>query len=503
MTKHKNTDNLIALIIITTITFCFFGGYIHDTWQTDMYAQSFYTWESFKNMFLSGARFAQIVYVKICFMLNHNPAASPGLHISLALLINIFILYQVWKTLYSKLGLQSSEGVLGILLLFILLLTRVNVFQTDILQFGYSATVTYLGDAFALAAALLLYQKPSWKAVPLSGLLLIISSSFMQQTIFWFALWSVIFLAVEFLKPQDSNSNFFIEVLKRIAAYGCACFWQLFCFTVLLHPQGGRGDLSHFNLKAQLLLIYDLLKQLLYNCMGIQPKYFYFSFLLVTVFVIIFVIGTSRLKLKDFFKYAVRIALLFSGCFLAVLVPCFFDTWLAHRTVSGFSTLLPLLFIILFLIAYRFKLKWSKLVYLYLTVAVIVNLGVNWFYTSELYRQQIVVNAVDSRDVLFYYTEIENYEKQTGNTVTKLAWGFDSNPTNILPGTVSPKSINDRVMETPWGRREIMPFLFDRRFEIVEMPPDIWAEYFVDKDWDVLSEEQVVCIGDTAFVVWY
>ena len=113
------------------------------------------------------------------------------------------------------------------------------------------------------------------------------------------------------------------------------------------------------------------------------------------------------------------------------------------------------------------------------------------------------MNAVDSRDILFYYTEIENYEKQTGNTVTKLAWGFDSNPTTILPGTVSPKSINDRVMETPWGRREIMPFLFDRRFEIVEMPPDIWAEYFVDKNWDVLSEEQVVCIGDTAFVVWY
>ena len=99
-------------------------------------------------------------------------------------------------------------------------------------------------------------------------------------------------------------------------------------------------------------------------------------------------------------------------------------------------------------------------------------------YTSELYRQQIVVNAVDSRDVLFYYTEIENYEKQPGNTVTKLAWGFDSNPTNILPGTVSPKSINDRVMETPWVRREIMPFLFGRRFEIVEMPPEYMGKIF-------------------------
>ena len=162
-------------------------------------------------MFLGGARFAQILYVKICFMLNHNPAASPGLHISLALLLNIIILYQVWKTLYKKLDLQSSESVSGILLLLILLLTRVNVFQTDILQFGYSATVTYLGDAFALAAALLLYQKPSWKTVPLSGLLLIVASSFMQQTIFWFALWSVIFLAVEFLKPQDSNNNFLLK----------------------------------------------------------------------------------------------------------------------------------------------------------------------------------------------------------------------------------------------------------------------------------------------------
>ena len=502
-TRSKFNYNLIAFLMIVFISFAYFGGYVHNTWQTDMYAQSLYPWTSFKNMFWNGARFAQIIYVKICFLFHHNPATAPGLHVSLALLINIIITYTAWDTLSKNLQLSLSEGYFGILLLFIIILTRINVFQTDILQFGYSATVTYLGDFFALTAALLLYKNSSWKMVPLAGLLLIIASSFMQQTIFWFALWSVVFLAISYLNPQASFVHLILDVLKRIVAYSCAGIWQLFCFGIMLNPHGGRGDLTQFDLKTQLFLIYDLLKQLFYDCMGIQPAYFYLTSLIITTILIAFAIKKISTTFTEILKYATITFLLFNGCFLAILIPCFFDSWLAHRTVSGFSALLPFLIFILFLFLYRFNWSGKKVIYIFLGAEIILHLGVNWFSSSELYRQQVAINAIDSRDVLYYYTAIEDYEKETGHTITKLSWGSDSNPSNILPGTISPKSINDRVMETPWGRRDIIPFLFGRRFEIVDMPPEIWVQYFSNKDWNTVSEEQVVCIDDTAYIVWY
>lgn len=145
----------------------------------------------------------------------------------------------------------------------------------------------------------------------------------------------------------------------------------------------------------------------------------------------------------------------------------------------------------------------GRYVYIILLAVVMLNLSVNWFSSTELYKEQVIVNAIDQADTKFYYSLIKKYELETGVEVTKIARGFDTNPTRVLSGTTSSKSINERAMNTSWGFRDIFPFVTGRRFDVAEFDSAVYDQYFAGKDWDVLSEEQVVCIGDTAYIVYY
>lgn len=136
-------------------------------------------------------------------------------------------------------------------------------------------------------------------------------------------------------------------------------------------------------------------------------------------------------------------------------------------------------------------------------IVLIFNITANWFYSTKLYKEQVIVKTVNQADTKFYYSRIRKYEIESGTEITKIAKGYDAKPTQVLPGTTSPKSINDRAMETTWGFRDIFPFVTGRRFDVVEFEPAVYEKYFAGKDWDELSEEQVVCIGDTAYIVYY
>lgn len=46
-----------------------------------------------------------------------------------------------------------------------------------------------------------------------------------------------------------------------------------------------------------------------------------------------------------------------------------------------------------------------------------------------------------------------------------------------------------------------MPFVSGRRFEVINFEPSIYENYFAEKNWDIISEEQIICIGDMAYIV--
>ena len=60
-----------------------------------------------------------------------------------------------------------------------------------------------------------------------------------------------------------------------------------------------------------------------------------------------------------------------------------------------------------------------------------------------------------------------------------------------------------RAYSANWSRREIFPFTVGRRFQIVPFEEDLYEQYFAGKDWDGPSEDQLLFLGDTVYIVLY
>lgn len=193
------------------------------------------------------------------------------------------------------------------------------------------------------------------------------------------------------------------------------------------------------------------------------------------------------------------------GCFCSIFTVALFDTWLAHRVLVGYMTLLPVAaFLIAFMIhildlrllSYRYALY-------FVNVVLTMHLSVNWFYTSTIYKGQIITNAVDQANVRYYAAMINAYEDESSIQITKLAFQYDAAYTWVLPDVLSSKSINARAFSNSWAYIPIFQLTTGRTFELVDMPDDIYQDYFYGKNWDTLSEEQIICIGDTAYIALY
>lgn len=499
--QKRKYDMLVVMIIVMT-SLAFFGGYLHNTYQTDTYSYVFYPYkDGYLKMITDQGRFAQWLYFAPWFLFGKNPSSMPGVQVAIALMINGAIMFTLWKVLCRQLHMYAYSVEYNLLLVFLVISMRLTVFETDIIQFGYFSVATFLGDYTALISAVIIsLAKKRW-AVIVAGGLLIVSITFMQPSVFWFVPFSVLLMYCNFINDRE-RFVLIKEILKRVIVYVVACVWQLLIFGILIRPQGGRGDLSKVNFASSMSRIMDTLKWLLKDCMGVMPPYLY-TILSIIGLIAIAATFYSIIDKKGRVQDGVIILLSLLGTVVAVFAPCFMDEWIAHRAVSGYMILLPFICTYSFILLPNCRKNAAHVVYWVLMIIIILNLGTNWFSSTKLYKEQIIVNTIDQADTKFYYSLIRKYETESETEITKIARGYDTNPTRVLPGTTSPKSINDRAMETSWGFRDIFPFVTGRRFDVVEFDPEVYEQYFAGKDWDVLSEEQVVCIGDTAYIVYY
>ncbi len=132
-----------------------------------------------------------------------------------------------------------------------------------------------------------------------------------------------------------------------------------------------------------------------------------------------------------------------------------------------------------------------------------VFLLVNWYCTLDIYKGQITTNAVDQREVAFYYSKILEYEAKTNNRIENLAFTYDKSPTWSYPTVKAAKNINARAMANDWAWIPIFRFVTGRTFNKISYPKDIFEEHVLNKDWSILSEEQIYCEGNTAYICWY
>lgn len=113
-------------------------------------------------------------------------------------------------------------------------------------------------------------------------------------------------------------------------------------------------------------------------------------------------------------------------------------------------------------------------------------------------------NVADYERSKFYLEQMEEYEKETGNDITQVYFWTDENPTWCYrdysnASTRTPGS----VYEYTWSRNAVLSLMSGKVIKEIENIPDTVLKEWEGKNWDTLDEEQVICIGNRAYIALY
>ena len=136
---------------------------------------------------------------------------------------------------------------------------------------------------------------------------------------------------------------------------------------------------------------------------------------------------------------------------------------------------------------------------------------INIYSVSSTITNFYISNALDSQIVGQVVAQIENYERDTGISVQKIAAAANRNSKCSYPqvGFLGMDYSNEdagyynfthKAMDDPWADAELFLYLTKRPYSIVEMDPDIWAEHFEGRIWETFNpQEQLYFEGDTVY----
>lgn len=134
-----------------------------------------------------------------------------------------------------------------------------------------------------------------------------------------------------------------------------------------------------------------------------------------------------------------------------------------------------------------------------LSIGGVVFLTAHLLFADFTVTNHFVSNTLDEVYINMVYEEVTKYEQETGVLVTKLAVAHDAYaPFSYLGISYVSEQINERALGTvPYALMEVVT---GKKFERIEMPQDVYEQYFSNEDWDYFDlEKQLVIEGDTAY----
>ena len=141
----------------------------------------------------------------------------------------------------------------------------------------------------------------------------------------------------------------------------------------------------------------------------------------------------------------------------------------------------------------------------YIIATIIIGFfAFNTINTIQIFTAHIVTNKIDANIGLAIKYKIEQYEQETENKITKVAYYRDAKHRDYAYGYEKKLySFTQRAFDNYYCIVEALNYYCDRKFESVKMDTKIYEENFLGKDWDTYSDEQIVFKNDTMYLCTY
>lgn len=256
---------------------------------------------------------------------------------------------------------------------------------------------------------------------------------------------------------------------------------------------------SKIIIKESLKKIFSNMIFMLKETYKILPKYFFITIVsLLFICVLISIIKNNKQKIINILELLYLVLL----GFLVIIAPQIMQSTssigFAPRSTYPFASLLGIL--VLFCFYKKINIK-SKMKNVFILI-VIITLFIQYISFVKIEKDRYKLNYMDSYNAKLILEKINDYEKNTGNYVKKVAYYNDEIQYTYSDLFVS-GDINIKATYPEWCRTYYFSYYLNRKLTEVKFDNKVYENYFKNKKWISFDLEQVIIINDTIYIYLY
>lgn len=495
MEKIKSIFKDKKLYVFLMITLVFFGIFLKMDYATDTYQVLMSDTKDIVGHFLLSGRIVTAIWYKISSVIfsDYKTYLVSFLIAILACTLALYKLYNIIKE-------DVKNDLLAMLISTVII---INPFSIELFLY-IEKGILMLSVLLCICAVeqFIKFLKrnndedklKNIKHICISLIYMLIATFSYQGTLAIFIAISCIYI----VKYSKRIKDFIINNITMFIIYGIPAVINLLTVRVFFTNARVNGEIE---IGESLTKVIQGSKNML-QTYNILPKNFFLILLGIAFILSIAVIcinkeekGVSKKILKILSLAYVSILTVFMTV-LPIAMQNTSSIWFVSRSSYTFASILGIIILLTFVLENNIKEKTFKIISIIFIGILLLLLIVQYKNFNKIEVDHYNANNLDKVNSLKIGKMIEEYEKETGENVTKISIYQDTNITYFYKDIFATGDINITGFATDWSDVQMINYYNNKNLEKVENVDSI-KEKFEGKDWNDFSEEQVIFEKDT------
>ncbi len=491
----RNGLILLFINLAAFLPLCVFNG---ELWSVDSPSILLYGKWVHIGMFLDSYRYFGALIAQLYSFTGHNPIAN-----CLPDIILFIVLAAIGTTVLVACvtGHLKIKGWLPVIALDLAVVLSVeNVWFCEILTFPESIFLSAIGLLTCFAAIICFIRYRTVPGIILSAVCLILATAVYQQYIVVFTILIIAVLGCEILGEKTTSVKTAVRKYAGAAMQILASGAVYFLSAKAINKAFGRtGDYRTSlepdeivdNIKFYILRQHSFLK----GRGAFKTEIMTVSILLVAA--LWFVLFALYVLKKKRFVAGIVVLAAYAAAYCSSYLPGIISKSHDTRVVFG---LFSVFFLFVCGIIFLNRSKWIAIAVSCVLAAMV---AANVFAIVRMANDQKKQNKDDLEAAAAITQAIEDYEKNSGATVTDICYCYDTNQDKATAWTLFSFDFSMQSILTLKSGK-YTPGSGEAIYNVSEMPESIKEQYFSGKDWKELNlDEQLVFADDTAYLCVY
>lgn len=485
--KEMLKNRSFYLYILISVTF--FGIFCKMEYATDTYSVLETPFKDMLIHFISSGRLVTACWYTIYKVFNLSSNIAYMLSFILAIICTSISIYKL-ENIFSKDIKSKAISILASVLIII------NIFSIELYLF-IEKGILMLSVLFCVCAVEKLIKYFEGNKKSLVGVLayMLLANFSYQGTVGLFVAIALLYI----VKHTKDIKSFVMNSIVTGLGYGVPALINYITvrFIFVNNRVNGANDFLESIAK-----IISGTKSMMFSTFEIMPKYLFIGLVVVLALIIIYKLIRSNINNKKKALLILGMAMIILGNFVVTIFPQIMQNtasiWFVPRSTYTFASLLGILLVYLYMNT-DVNIKLEKA----LLISLVIYLSIQYVSFQNISRDRYILNYMDNYTIMQMQEKIEEYEKESGNKVSKISFYEGKSKEYTYPKLFVNGDTNIKAFYPEWSRLNAINYYLNRDLENVENDKKVEEHYFKDKVWEYYNDEQIIIVGDTVHMFIY